>query len=83
LVGIATAAGGIYLFLRVYWRPFLGELKHNRLPVGVGPLTICAACAGEAARGLIFVIIGVFLTRAAIRLDPDETKIMLMGPTAS
>jgi drug/metabolite transporter superfamily protein YnfA len=74
LAGVLTAAGGIYLFLRVYWRPFLGELKRNRLPTGVGKLTVCAACAGEAARGLIFVIIGIFLTRAAVRVDPDETR---------
>jgi hypothetical protein len=73
VVGIGMAAyGGREALLAV--RGHLdSKLPASRLEHAAGRWAVLAACAGIAARGLILIVIGLALVRAAIRHRPSET----------
>lgn len=65
-VGLAIAAGGVWLVLRGFNEKFLKHLeRYHGWVVKLG-------IAGHIARGAIFVLIGGFVVRAAVRFDPAQ-----------
>lgn len=75
LVGIAAASVIGYGVYQVYrgWVAKVGEhLDLARLSAEAGRWAVRISRAGIAARGLVFIVIGVLLGRAAVQRDPQE-----------
>ena len=74
VVGAGIFAIGLFQFYRSYDAKFMEKLK----PGGMSPRekrwTTRAGRLGHAARGVVFIVIGVFLAQAALQSDPDEAR---------
>jgi hypothetical protein len=72
LAGLVVIGVGVYFFWKGVTASFAKELEHR----SVGPISWKAVRsmgrAGWIGRGTMTALIGVFVTRAAIRFDPDE-----------
>jgi uncharacterized protein DUF1206 len=71
-VGVAVIAGGAVQI----WRAASGRLRErlSRRLRSITPLIVAFARFGLAARGTVSVIIGWFLIRAAVDLDPSDVR---------
>jgi hypothetical protein len=77
LVGIGGAlaiAGGLYLFYRTFTVRYCEGLQKQIEDKWQSTAFVTAARIGESARGVVFVVVGAFLLRAAWTLNPEETK---------
>ena len=77
LVGLAGAvifAVGLFQFYRAYDAKFMEKLKPGEMAPRERLWTRRAGRLGHAARGVVFVVIGVFLAQAALQSDPDEAR---------
>ena len=74
LVGAGILAVGLFQFYRAYDAKFMEKLK----PGGMSPRerrwTTRTGRLGHAARGVVFIIMGIFLAQAALQSDPDEAR---------
>lgn len=77
--GVATVAIGLYFAIeKGLRRSFADELE------GVDPtvsgtngrkrLTVLAGLAGWVGRGIVLVLVGYFVVRSAVRIDPDDAR---------
>ena len=77
LVGLAGAvifAVGLFQFYRAYDAKFMEKLKPGEMAPRERLWTRRAGRLGHAARGVVFLVIGVFLAQAALQSDPDEAR---------
>lgn len=72
LIGAALIVGGGYLFYRASEEKFGEMLDKRSLTSKTRAAIALAARAGTAARGLIFLICGLFVIRAATSAAPDR-----------
>jgi hypothetical protein len=63
---------GLYQFYRAWSPKMRRHLQLAELPPGVQRWVLGLSRFGIAARGVVFCLIGVFLTRAALRHDPAQ-----------
>ena len=71
-IGAALVVSGGYLFYRTSQEPFGEMLDRRSLSPGTRRAIVFAARAGTAARGVIFVVCGLFAIRAAVNSSPDS-----------
>ena len=77
LVGIVAAgviAYAVYQLYRAYAAKLSKQLDLSSLSAAAATWTIRFGRFGLAARGVVFVLIGIFLIRAATQSDPSEAR---------
>jgi heme/copper-type cytochrome/quinol oxidase subunit 2 len=71
-VGVALLVYGVVNIVRAKTRSFRDDLSEHGMHGGVRTWAVRSGVLGHAARGVVFVMVGFFLTKAAIEYDPDE-----------
>lgn len=71
-VGLAIAAYGVANVVKAYTQKFRKDLAEGQMSPTVRRWAVRSGVVGHAARGVVFGIVGWFLTKAAIDYDPDE-----------
>ena len=72
LAGLAIVAAGLYLIYQAYQSKFEKQLKSGELNAQQKRWAIGLGKAGYAAKGLVYVVIGIFLVQAALTYDPNK-----------
>lgn len=74
IVGVGVAAIGVFFIVRGVTANFRKELESR----GVGPLShetiVRLGRVGWIGRGVMMIVVGAFVTRAALHFRPDEAK---------
>ncbi len=70
-LGVLVAAG--YHFYRAFTAKFMDEMERAAMSPAEERWTKRVGRVGLVARGVVFGLIGVFLGKAALEYDPDET----------
>jgi hypothetical protein len=74
LVGVGVICVGVFFVVRGVRASFRDELEHG----SVGPIShesiVSLGRVGWVGRGLMMMVVGWFVTRAAVRFNPDEAK---------
>lgn len=71
-IAVAVAAAGLWNGYRALSRSFEDKLRTGEMSEAWRKLALASGMAGLAARAVVFVLIGVFLMRAAVQFDPKE-----------
>jgi hypothetical protein len=71
-VGVAIAAYGLANLWKAHTKKFCKDLDQGSMSPTVRRWTTRAGVVGHIARGIVFGLVGVFLTKAAVEYDPDE-----------
>jgi hypothetical protein len=74
IAGAALIAGGAWLAWRAWHREFLGDLQTGRMRARTRRVVERLGLAGGIARGIVLVIVGIFLIVAADRSQPRQAK---------
>ncbi len=74
LVGASVIGFGIYQLYKGFKAKFRKHLKLDEMSEMKQKWAILCGRLGYAARGIVFIVIGIFLTRAALRFDPTEAQ---------
>jgi hypothetical protein len=74
LVAAGIIAGGLAMVVRAFRQKYEDNLKMGQMPDWLRSATKLIGTSGLASRGLVFVLIGGFLVKAAIDFDPDKAK---------
>ena len=74
LVGAGIVIGGLAMVVRAFRQKFEDNLKTGQMPEGLRSATKLIGTTGLASRGLVFVLIGGFLVKAALDFDPHKAK---------
>lgn len=74
VVGAGIFAIGLFQFYRAYDAKFMEKLKPGEMGPREKRWTRRAGRLGHAARGVVFIVIGVFLAEAALQSDPSEAR---------
>jgi formate-dependent nitrite reductase membrane component NrfD len=72
IVGVALAVYGIANVWKAKTQKFTKDLDDHKMNETTRTWAVRSGIAGHAARGVVFTIVGVFLTKAAYEYDPDE-----------
>lgn len=72
LVGLAVIGTGLYNGYRVVSRTYRDKLRTGQMSRKASRWVTRIASVGLTARMVVFVLIGAFLVRAAVRYDPNE-----------
>ena len=73
-VGAGIVAIGLFQFYRAYDAKFMEKLKPGEMGPRERTWTRRGGRLGHAARGVVFVVIGVFLVQAALQSDPNQAR---------
>jgi hypothetical protein len=71
-LGVALAVFGIVLIVKGVKRKFEKSLELARIPTRMRGLVDVLGTAGNAGRGLVFVMVGAFVVAAAVDYDPQK-----------
>ena len=74
IVGAGILAIGLLQFFRAYDAKCMEKFKPGEMNPRERRWTRRAGRLGHAARGVVFLVIGVFLVQAALQSDPDEAR---------
>ena len=74
VVGVIVVCVGLYQFYCAYVAKFMEELEPGRMGPGERAWTRRSGRLGFAARGVVFIVMGVFLVQAALHVDPNEAR---------
>jgi uncharacterized membrane protein len=74
ILGGVTILSGLYLFFRAWSTRFREHWEAEHIPMMAVHGAAIAARVGEVARGVVFVLIGLFIVRAALAFDPEEAR---------
>lgn len=72
IVGVTLAVYGIANVWKAKTQKFTRDLDDHRMNETTRTWAVRSGIAGHAARGVVFTIVGVFLTKAAYEYDPKE-----------
>lgn len=73
-VGVVVVCVGLYQFYCAYRAKFMEELEPGRMGTGERAWTSRTGRLGFAARGVVFIVMGVFFVQAALHADPNEAR---------
>jgi hypothetical protein len=76
LAGLIAVGFGVYQLYRAVKNEPEGTLERNAMSATMARFALSAGRFGQAARGLVFPLIGISLIVAALRSDPDEANDM-------
>lgn len=82
IVGLIVIGVGLYQFYRAYSANFMQHLKTSNMQEEEHETGKRAGQYGYTARGVIYTLIGIFVTDAAITYDPDRVGGMGRALTA-
>jgi Domain of Unknown Function (DUF1206) len=71
-VGLALLGYGIGNAVKAMTQSFRDDLREYEMPNEARPWVVGLGVVGHVARGVVFVTVGFFLTKAAVEYDPDE-----------
>ena len=74
LVGLAIAGMGVYQLVKAYKADFRDALKTAQMSRNEQTWAVRAGRVGYAARGAVFVLMGVFFGQAALQAQASEAK---------
>lgn len=74
IVGIAIISLGFYDVYKAYKSKFFKNLNLSAMSSSEKSWTKKVGQIGIAARGIVFALIGIFLTKAAATVDPNQAK---------
>lgn len=74
IAGAVMIGVGVYQGYRGVSREFLDELERSRMSEAEEHAARGFGLAGHVARGVVYALIGVFLAKAAIEHDAEETR---------
>ena len=74
LAGLAIIGFGCYQCYRAFSASFCEKWKRHEMSEGSRAYAMRAGQVGLTARGIVFGIIGIFLTMAALHSRPDEAR---------
>lgn len=74
LVGAGIVLGGLAMVVRAFRQKFEDNLNMGAMPGRLRSATSVVGTGGLASRGLVFVLIGAFLVKAAVEFDPSNAK---------
>lgn len=74
LVGAGIVIGGLAMVVRAFRQKFEDNLDTGTMPGRLRSATSVIGTTGLASRGLVFVLIGAFLVKAAVEFDPENAK---------
>jgi hypothetical protein len=74
LVGIGVVIGGVAQFVRAWKRSFEKHLMTAKMDANERRLALHTGQLGLSARGVVFVITGLFLIQAAVRYDASQVR---------
>jgi len=74
IVGTIVIGVGLFQFYQSYTAKFREKLERSRMSETEERWTTGLGRFGLAARGVVFVLIGVFLVRAALQTNPGEAR---------
>lgn len=74
LVGAGIVIGGLAMAVRAFRQKFEDNLKTGQMPGRLRSATRLIGTTGLASRGLVFVLIGGFLVKAALDFEPQKAK---------
>src|SRR5690606_3566684 len=78
-VGIAVIAGGIASFVKAWQAKFLQRLHSEQMNQSFRNTAMWAGRVGHTARGVVFLLIGLFVIQAALNHDPEGATSGLTG----
>lgn len=74
LVGLIIIGVGIYQAYKAFTNDFMEELHEEQLSPTERVWIKRIGVAGHAARAVVFTLVGIFVLRAAVQFDPQESK---------
>jgi hypothetical protein len=74
LAGLAVILGGVTQFVRAWKKSFEKKLLTAKMNADERRLALRTGQLGLAARGVVFVITGIFLIQAAVRYDASQVQ---------
>jgi hypothetical protein len=74
LVGVIIVGVGIYQAYKAFTTDFMEELRQEELSPTERVWIKRIGVAGHAARAVVFTLVGIFVVRAAVEFDPQESK---------
>lgn len=74
LVGLIIIGVGIYQAYQAFTNDFMEELQQEQLSPTERVWIKRIGIAGHAARAVVFTLVGIFVLRAAVQFDPQESK---------
>jgi hypothetical protein len=74
LIGLIIIGVGIYQAYKAFTTDFMEELQQERLSRTERVWIKRIGIAGHAARAVVYTLIGIFVVRAAVQFDPQESK---------
>jgi hypothetical protein len=74
IAGVVIVGAGLYQFYKAYKADFRDELKLGEMDARGETWAARSGRLGYAARGVVFIMIGVFLVQAALQTDSDEAR---------
>jgi hypothetical protein len=72
--GAIIVVAGLYQFRKAYKADFRGEIKAGEMSASRKRWITRVGRAGYVARGVVFGVIGVFLSLAALQSDPQQAR---------
>jgi hypothetical protein len=72
IVGVGLVGYGVANVVKATTQSFRDDLREHEMHGEAREWAVRAGVAGHVARGVVFVMVGFFLTKAAIEYDPDE-----------
>ena len=73
-LGAGVIAYGLYQLYRAYAVKLSEQLDLSRLSAGAAAWTVRSGRLGMAARGVVFILMGLFLIRASIQSDANQAR---------
>jgi hypothetical protein len=74
IAGVAFVIGGIGIGYQAWRKRFVKDLSLNKMGAGTRRVVERLGQAGGVARGIVFVVVGIFLIVAAARARPGQAK---------
>ncbi|MEF2528994.1 MULTISPECIES: DUF1206 domain-containing protein [Streptomyces] len=74
LAGVGIVVAGVWIAGRAALRKYHKHLKLGAMSRKERRFTDVTGVVGGVARGLVFAVVGVFVTRAALTYEPNEAK---------
>jgi phosphatidylglycerophosphate synthase len=74
LIGVALVVIGLVFIVRGIMKRHAKHLEQHRMPPRVRRPAVVVGIVGLVGRGAVFVLLGLFVVRAAVEFDPQEAK---------